>query len=54
MNCISSQQKSILKLVFPGSKKSVQNRLKLQFVKLDFSEIKSRTDQQGVWSKTKQ
>jgi hypothetical protein len=36
---------------YTGSKDQVQNRLKIQFVKLDFSKLifqKSSTDQQGV------
>ena len=47
-------QKSILKLIFAvytGSKNPVRNRLKIQFVKLDFSNSifqKLSTDQQGV------
>ena len=52
---IFNQQKSILKLFFAdytGSKNPVWNRLKIQFVELDFSKLifqKSSTDQQGVW-----
>ena len=53
--CLCNLQKSISKLIFEGytaSKKSVWNRLKIQFVELDFSKLifqKSSTDQQGVW-----
>ena len=53
-NWIFSLQKSILKLIFAGytgSKNQVRNRLKIQFVELDFSKLifqKSSTDQQGV------
>ena len=39
-------QKSISKFIFAGytgSKNPVQNRLKIQFVELDFSEIKYRS-----------
>jgi hypothetical protein len=49
-----SLQKSISKLIFAGytgSKNPVRNRLKIQFVELDFSKLifqKSSTDQQGV------
>ena len=42
MNWIFSLQKSISKLIFvgyTGSKNPVQNRLKIQFVKLDFSKL---------------
>ena len=52
-NWIFSLQKSISKLIFAGytgSKNPVRNRLKIQFVKLDFSKLifqKSSTDQQG-------
>ena len=51
---IFSLQKSISKLIFAGytgSKNQVKNRLKTQFVKLDFSGLifqKSSTDQHGV------
>ena len=54
-NWIFSLQKSISKLIFAGytgSKNSVWNRPKIQFVELDFSKLifqKSSTDQQGVW-----
>ena len=54
-NWIFSLQKSILKLIFAGytgSKNSVQNRLKIQFVELDLSKLifqKSSTDQQVVY-----
>ena len=47
-------QKSILKLIFAGytgSRNPVQNRLKIQFVELDFSKMIfqiSSTDQQRV------
>ena len=37
---------------YTGSKNPVRNRLKIQFVELDFSKLifqKSSTDQQGVW-----
>ena len=61
MNWIFSLQKSISKLIFAGytgSKNPVRNRLKIQFVKLDFSKLifqKSSTDQQGAtvanWTK---
>ena len=50
--CVSLQ-KSISKLIFvgyTGSKNQVRNRLKIQFVELDFSKLifqKSSTDQQG-------
>ena len=53
-NWIFSLQKSISKLIFAGytgSKNPVRNRLKIQFVELDFSKLifqKSSTDQQGV------
>jgi hypothetical protein len=46
-----SLQKSILKFIFAGytgSKNQVRNRLKIHFVELDFSKLKSSTDQQGV------
>ena len=49
-NWIFNLQQSILKLVFAGytgSKNPVQNRLKIQFVELDFSNLifqKSSTD----------
>ena len=49
-----SLQKLISKLIFAGytgSKNQVRNRLKIQFVELDFSKLifqKSSTDQQGV------
>ena len=49
-NWIFDLQKSISKLIFPGyagGKSPVQNRLKIQFVKLDFSNLifkKSSTD----------
>ena len=52
MNWIFSLQKTILKLIFvgyKGSKNPVRNRLKIQFVKLDFSNLifqKSSADQQ--------
>jgi hypothetical protein len=52
---IFNLQKSISKLIFAGytgSKNPVQNRLKIQFVELDFYNLifqKSSTDQQGVW-----
>ena len=52
-NWILNLQKSILKLIFAGytgSKNPVWNRLKIQFVELDFSKLifqKSSTDQQG-------
>ena len=39
---------------YTGSKNSVQNRLKIQFIELDFSKLifqKSNTDQQGVRDK---
>ena len=55
-NWIFSLQKSISKLIFAGytgSKNQVRNRLKIKFVKLDFSKLifqKSSTDQQGVRS----
>ena len=51
--CLCSLQKSILKLIFAsytGSKNPVRNRIKIQFVELDFSKLifqKSSTDQQG-------
>ena len=51
---VFSLQKSISKLIYAGytgSKNPVRNRLKIQFVKLDFSRLifqKSSTDQQGV------
>ena len=51
-NWIFSQQKSILKLIFAGytgSKNPVRNRLKIQFIELDFSKLifqKSSTNQQ--------
>ena len=54
--CLCSLQKSILKLIFTGytgSKNQVGNRLKIQFVELDFSKLifqKSSTDQQGDFS----
>ena len=54
MNWIFSLQESISKLIFAGytgSKNPVRNRLKIQFVKLDFSKLifqKSSTDQQGM------
>ena len=58
---IFSLQKSILKSIFAGytgSKNPVRNRLKIQFVKPDFSKLifqKSSTDQQGAtvanWTK---
>ena len=53
-NWIFSLQKSISKLIFAGytgSKNPVRNRLKIQFVELDFSKLifqKSSTDQQGA------
>ena len=53
-NWIFSLQKSISKLIFAGytgSKNPVPNRLKIQFVRLDFSKLifqKSSTDQQRV------
>ena len=53
MNWIFSLQKSIAKSIFAGytgSKNPVRNRLKIQFVELDFSKLifqKSSTDQQG-------
>ena len=56
MNWIFSLQKSISKLIlsgYTGSKNSAQNRLKIQFLELDFSKLifqKSSTDQQGVWN----
>ena len=49
-----SLQKSISKLIFAGytgSKNQVRNRLRIQFVELDFSKLifqKSSADQQGV------
>ena len=52
-------QKSISKLIFAGytgSKNPIWNRLKIQFVELDFSKLffqKSSTDQQGDWPMTK-
>ena len=52
-NWIFSLQKSISKLIFAGytgSKNSVWNRLKIQFVELNFSKLifqKSSTDQHG-------
>ena len=55
MNWIFRLQKPISKLIFAGytgSKNPVRNRLKIQFVKLDFSKLifqKSSTDQQGVY-----
>ena len=54
-NWIFSLQTSISKLIFAGytgSKNQVRNRLKIQFVELDFSKLifqKSSTDQQGYW-----
>ena len=48
------QRTGFLKLIcagYTGSKKQVRNRLKIQFVELDFSKLifqKSSTDQQGV------
>ena len=57
MNWIFSLQKSISKLIFAGytgSKNPVRNRLKIQFVKLDFSKLifkKPSTDQQGTGQK---
>ena len=54
-NWIFNLQKSILKLIFvgyTGSKNTFRNRLKIQLVKLDFSNLifqKSCTDQQEVW-----
>jgi len=53
-NLFFSLQKSRSKLIFEnytGSKNQVRNRLKIQFVELDFSKLifqKSITDQQGV------
>ena len=53
-NWIFSLQKSISKLIFAGytgSKNQVWNRLKIQFVELDFSKLifqKSSTGQKGV------
>ena len=53
-NWILNLQKSISKLIFAGytgSKNPVQNKLKIQFVELDFSNLifqKSSTVQQGV------
>ena len=50
-NWIFSLQKSTLKLIFAGSKNPVRNKLKIQFIELDFSKLifqKSNTDQQGV------
>ena len=56
-NWIFSLQKSILKLIFAdytGSKNSVSNRLKIQFIKLDYFSNwifqKSSTDQQGLFN----
>ena len=49
-NCIFSLQKLIF-AGYTGSKNPVRNRLKIQFVKLDFSKLifkKPSTDQQGV------
>ena len=52
MNWILSLQKSILKLIFAGftdSKNPGQNRIKIQFIELDFSKLIfqiSSTDQQ--------
>ena len=49
MNWIFSLQKWISKLIFAGYQ--IRNRLKIQFVELDFSKLifqKSSTDQQGV------
>ena len=51
-------QELISKLIFAGytgSKNQVLNRLKIQFVELDFSELifpKSSTEQQGEWLKS--
>ena len=53
-NWFFNLQKSISKLIFAGytgSKNPVRNRLKIQFVELDFSKLifqKSSTEQQGV------
>ena len=50
-NWIFRQQKSISKLIFAGytgCKNQVWNRLKIQFVELDFSEIKYRST--GGWA----
>ena len=55
INWVFSLQKSISKSVFAGysgSQNSVWNKLKLQFVELDFSKLifqKSSKDQQEVW-----
>ena len=52
---IFSLQKSISKLIFAsytGSKNPVRNRIKIQYVKFDFSKLifqKSSADQQGDW-----
>ena len=56
-NWIFNLQKAISKLIFAGytgSKNPVRNRLKIQFVELDFSKLifqKSNTDQQGIGQK---
>ena len=53
MNWIFRQEKSLWKLFFAGytgSKNQVRNRLKIQFIKLDFSKLifqKSSTDPFG-------
>ena len=53
LNWIFNLKKTFSKLIFAGytgSKNPVQNRLKIQFVELDLSELifqKSSTDQQG-------
>ena len=52
--CLCSLQKSISKLIlasYTGSKNQVWNRLKIQFIELDFSKLIfqiSSTDQHGV------
>ena len=54
MNWIFNLQKSISKLIFAGytgSKNPVWNRLKIQFVEIDYYNLifqKSSTNQQGV------
>jgi hypothetical protein len=51
-NWIFSLQKKLIFAGYTGSKNQVRNRLKIQFVELDFFKLifqKSSTDQQGEW-----